>query len=274
MEGQGDFRMIESKRGSRVGPWAAAVAIAASSGFWGESALAKTFFNSYVSFELPERWECDFRDTEFVCRNSNDPKSKREAVIILTAKEVGPQDNLTDYQAHLTGARMLPSRTSAVPQPSKVLRVDQKRIADQVWIDGFHLASEVPNYYTRYLATTKDKIGILVTFSAHTTVYANYVNEFLRSIESLRVTVSRSTLAGGGDGQGGPGGAGGPGFESAFPGLEEPEDPTSSGKSGGAAVGMLFAAGGMGLGALALLLLLKRRKEDKSVKKGPPGPRR
>lgn len=265
--------MIESRRGSRVGTWAVAIAIAGIFGSWGESASAKTFFNSYVSFELPERWECDLRDTEFVCRNSNDPKSKREAVIILTAKEVGPQDNLTDYQAHLTGARMLPSRTSAVPQPSKVLRVDQKKIADQVWIDGFHLASEVPNYYTRYLATTKDKIGILVTFSAHTTVYANYVNEFLRSIESLRVTVSRSTLAND-DPQSGNPGPGAPGFPSAFPGLDEPDDPTSSGKSGGGAVGMLFAGGGLGLGALALLLLLKRRKEEQKGKKGPPGPRR
>lgn len=244
--------------------FAAAIAAAA-------PAHAKTFSNSYVSFELPERWECEFRDTEFVCRNNNDPQAKREAVIILTAKEVGPQDNLVDYEAHLKTPRTLPSRTG-VPQPSQMLRTEKNQIADQVWIDGLHVASEVPNYYTRYLATVKDKIGILVTFSAHSTVYPKYVQEFMRAIRSLRVTFSRSALAANRDGEGGLNGAsGGGGFDAL---VDDAADPMNgSGGGGSSAVGLAFAGGGIALGALGLLLLL-RRKKDAKPRSGPPSIRR
>ena len=50
-----------------------------------------------------------------------------------------------------------------------------------------HLGSEVPYYYTRYLATVKVQIAILVTFSAHQRYYTKYSNDFFKAILSLRV---------------------------------------------------------------------------------------
>ena len=35
-------------------------------------------------------------------------------------------------------------------------------INDHPWLDGLHLNSEIPGYYTRYLATIKDQLAILV----------------------------------------------------------------------------------------------------------------
>lgn len=57
------------------------------------------------------------------------------------------------------------------------------------------MGSEVTSYYTRYLATIKDRIAILVTFSAHQAHYTKYSKDFIRAIESLRVVATKDLLA-------------------------------------------------------------------------------
>lgn len=152
---------------------------------------AGLFHNAYVSFELPDRWNCRVEETEWVCASQfADP---REAIIVLTAKEVGPQDSLAAYEAHLKTPRTITTRKGA-PLKSSVISVKSRRINDFDWMDGFHENSEVPHYYTRYLATTKDKIAVLVTFSAHKRYYTKYSGDFFRSIQSLRVIATANTL--------------------------------------------------------------------------------
>lgn len=156
---------------------------------------AKLFRNAYVSFELPEdTWSCNLEQTEWVCRSS-DPKASREAIIILTAKEVGPTDSFEAYMKHLstpqpTAYKTQANLTSKVVYPSK-----QVMINDHNWVDGLHLASEVPNYYTRYLATIKDKIAVLVTLSAHSDYYTRYSKDFFKTVQSLRVIATKNLLA-------------------------------------------------------------------------------
>lgn len=157
---------------------------------FGTSAQAKLFSNSYVSFELPPNWDCQREGTEWTCVSQFSQKSK-EAIIILTAKEVGPNDSIERYQAHLKEPRLLPNK-SGPPIPSKVVSVQTRMISNHSWIDALHLGSEVTTYYTRYLATVKDRVGILVTFSAHRSQYAQYANDFIRAIESLKVTTTKN----------------------------------------------------------------------------------
>src|SRR6185312_5686077 len=131
------------------------------------TAHAKRFRNAYVSFELPPNWNCKLEGSEWVCENEFSNKTK-EAIIILTAKE--------------------------------------RMISNQMWIDGMHLGSEVGPYFTRYLATIKDKIAILVTFSAHKEQYTKYSADFIKAIESLRVVATKDSLGDRGGGVGfGPG---------------------------------------------------------------------
>lgn len=156
------------------------------------SASAKLFSNSYISFELPPEWNCSQEGTEWVCI-SKLSKEAKEAMIILTAKEVGPSDSLAAYMNYLKQPRVLPAKTGA-PKQSKVLQVTQRNISNHPWVDSLHLGSEVPSYYTRYLATVKDRIAILVTFSAHKPSYTRYSNDFIRAINSLRVTASKDIL--------------------------------------------------------------------------------
>ena len=153
---------------------------------------ATLFRNAYVSFELPPNWSCNLEGTEWVCISQFSQKSK-EAIIILTAKEVGPTDTFQTYTTHLKTPRTIPG-PNGKPVTSKVYHVTPRQISNHQWIDGMHLGSEVGSYYTRYLATIKERIAILVTFSAHQTHYTKYSNDFLKAITSLRVVASKDLL--------------------------------------------------------------------------------
>jgi hypothetical protein len=158
------------------------------------SLQAKTFRNAYLSFELPPTWNCVLEQTEWVC-HSEMAKEAKQAVIILTAKEKGSTDSFEQYTAHLNTPRVIPGLQNEKVQ-SKIFHVKQVKIKDQAWVDGWHQNSEVINYYTRYLATIKDKIAILVTFSAHKKFYTQYSQDFFNAISSLTVIASANLLRG------------------------------------------------------------------------------
>lgn len=163
------------------------------------TAHAKRFRNAYVSFELPPNWNCKLEGSEWVCENDFAQRTK-EAIIILTAKEVGPTDTMPAYLAHLQSPRSIPGR-GGQPTRSQIIHVKERMIGNHMWVDGMHLGSEVGPYFTRYLATIKDRIAILVSFSAHKQHYTKYSADFIKAVESLRVVATKDTL---GDRAGGP----------------------------------------------------------------------
>lgn len=158
----------------------------------GASADAKLFRNAYVQFELPSAWNCGLEGTEWVCSSQNKIDAK-ESIIILTAKEVGPQDSFTNYQNYLKTPKQVQS-LNGKPIMSQVKSVRLRQINDHQWVDALHLGSEIPGYYTRYLATVKDKLAILVTLSAHQKYYTKYSNDYFKAVESLRVVFSKDLL--------------------------------------------------------------------------------
>lgn len=158
------------------------------------SAHAKVFRNAYIAFEMPETWKCNLEQTEWVCRSEQNKESK-EAIIILTAKEVGPTDTFALYESHLNSPITVNLRGGGASESKIVYKAKSVQINDQPWVDSLHLGSEVPNYFTRYLATIKDKIAILVTFSAHKQYYTKYSQDFFKAVMSLRVIASKNLLA-------------------------------------------------------------------------------
>jgi hypothetical protein len=55
------------------------------------------------------------------------------------------------------------------------------------WVDALHLESEIPGFFTRYFATIKDDIGVLVTYSVAKSKYADYRKDFDNMINTLKV---------------------------------------------------------------------------------------
>lgn len=154
------------------------------------SANARSFKNAYLSFEIQDNWKCKPEQSEFVCR-AEDPQEAKEAVIILTAKEVGPPDTFAAYSEHLSKPVPLALKTGGTMMSTITIPPREYTVNDQKWLDALHSNSEVQNYYTRYLATIKDKIAILVTFSAHSKFYSKHSANFMKTIQSLRVIAAK-----------------------------------------------------------------------------------
>lgn len=148
-------------------------------------AQAKRFANGYTEFELPPGWQCVIEGSEWVCQ-SEDKDRKKEAIIILAAKKRGSQDNLANYQKYLNQSKnyQLPG---AKMQKSEPKSVKVKNIHGQNWVDALHLASEVPGFYTRYLASVKADIGVAITFSVTKSLYNAYKGIFDNVIASMRI---------------------------------------------------------------------------------------
>lgn len=146
---------------------------------------AKTFSSQFSEFELPNGWECVLEGSEWVCQSDNKDR-KKEAIIILAAKYRGEQDSLDQYQLYLKAPKAF-TLPGGKTQISEAKSVSLREINGQKWIDALHLASEVPGFYTRYLATVKDTLGIAVTFSVAKDHYDGYQDIFEKIIATLKV---------------------------------------------------------------------------------------
>ena len=172
-----------------------------------EPAEAKLFRNKYISFQLPNKWACYLDNTAWICRHAlskkcqgkgssskecqTQRKKTKEAIIILAAKEVGPKDTFKEYITHLKTPRPIVTKKGRRSK-SQIKHVKRVKIQGHGWIDGMHLSSEIPHYFTRYLATIKGNIAVLVTFSAHKLYYTKYSADFYKAIKSLRVLATKS----------------------------------------------------------------------------------
>ncbi|PIP89584.1 MAG: hypothetical protein COW01_11445 [Bdellovibrionales bacterium CG12_big_fil_rev_8_21_14_0_65_38_15] len=159
------------------------------------SANAKRFTSQFCEFELPPGWECALEGTEWVCQSTNEQR-KKEAIIILAAKERGPQDSMMEYEAYLKKNKtfMLPGGKTQVSEPKDI---KLREVNGQNWVDSLHLASEVPGFYTQYLATVKESLGIAVTFSVGKDFYDSYRGVFENIISTMRVFVPKKYQQGG-----------------------------------------------------------------------------
>lgn len=146
---------------------------------------AAKFANQFVEFELPPQWQCNLEGAEWVCQSLNEQK-KRDAIIVLAAKLKGDQDSLDQYLTYLKNSKVYTSiKGSTVKSDPKYAKNIQ--IGDHPWVDSLHLQSEIPEFYTRYLATVKNDIGVLVTYSINKTKYAEYQPIFEAMVNTLKV---------------------------------------------------------------------------------------
>jgi len=161
-----------------------------------EFVFAKTFTSQFTEFELPRGWSCQLEGSEWVCQSENEQR-KKEAIIILAAKLRGKQDDLAQYQEYLQQVKTfkLPGGKTQVSEPkyTKKLKIQTQ---NHNWIDSLHMASEVPGFYTRYLATVKGELGVAVTFSVAKDHYNSYKPIFDQIIETLRVFSTKKQVSG------------------------------------------------------------------------------
>ncbi len=147
--------------------------------------FATKFANQFTEFELPPQWQCSLEGAEWVCQSTNELK-KKDAIVVLAAKLKGDQDSLDQYLSYLKA-----TKTYTSPQ-GKPVKSDPKyaktiNVNGQAWVDSLHLESEIPGFYTRYLATVKTDIGVLVTYSINKTKYQQYLEDMDNLVRTLKV---------------------------------------------------------------------------------------
>ncbi len=157
----------------------------------GSDAFAKRFASKYCEFELPPGWDCALEGSEYVCQSENADR-KKEAIIILAAKIRGEQDSIDEYMAYLKKSKEynLPGGKKQISEPKNTKLTS---INDHQWVDALHLASEVPGFYTRYLATVKEDLGVAVTFSVTKDLYSSYLTVIDKLVSTLRVFRQKKT---------------------------------------------------------------------------------
>ena len=151
----------------------------------GPSAWAAKFANQFTEFELPPQWSCNLEGAEWVCQSADENK-KRDAIIVLAAKLKGDQDSLDQYLEYLKTSKVFNS-VDQKQIKSEAKYAKTVNINGQPWVDALHLESEIPGFYTRYLATVKADIGVLITYSINKSKYADYQRDFENMIKTLKV---------------------------------------------------------------------------------------
>ncbi|MGZ3689332.1 MAG: hypothetical protein ACXWPM_09665 [Bdellovibrionota bacterium] len=149
------------------------------------ASFAAKFANQFTEFELPPQWQCNLEGAEWVCQNTNDAK-KRDAIIVLAAKLKGDQDSLDQYLTYLKSNKTYNS-VQGKPVKSEMKYAKTVNINGQAWVDALHMESEIPGFYTRYLATVKQDIGVLVTYSINKGKYQQYLDDFDAMVKTLKV---------------------------------------------------------------------------------------
>ena len=153
--------------------------------FGSTPASAAKFANQFTEFELPPQWQCNLEGAEWVCQSTNEAK-KRDAIIVLAAKLKGDQDSLDQYLTYLKAAKTYTS-VQGKPVKSEPKYAKNVNLSGQAWVDALHMESEIPGFYTRYLATVKQDIGVLVTYSINKNKYQQYLDDFENMVKTLKV---------------------------------------------------------------------------------------
>lgn len=149
-------------------------------------AFAKAFKSQFVSLQLPPNWDCKQEELDWVCQPDN-LSERSEAILIIVTKAMNDiDDTFEKYEEILKQPRPMRDLLGN-SYKSEVRFVRPRDIKGQKWIDSLHLGSEIPGFYTRYVASIKEKVAGLVTYSIAESVYAKYAPILDQMIDSLEL---------------------------------------------------------------------------------------
>jgi hypothetical protein len=150
------------------------------------SSWSKTFKTQFIKFELPPNWDCKQEEIDWVCQPDN-LAERSEAMIVVVTKAVNEvDDNFPKYEEVLKTPRAMRDLLGNAYQ-SQVKYVRPRQIKGQQWVDALQLGSEIPGFYTRYVASIKDKVAGLITYSVAESVYPKYAPILDQMIDSVEI---------------------------------------------------------------------------------------
>lgn len=151
-----------------------------------QESAAKRFKTEFIELELPPGWDCTKEEIDYVCQPDN-LTHRSEAIVIVAVKNVNPvDDNFEKYQEVLNESREMRDLLGNNYQ-SEVKYVRFKEILEKRWIDSLQFGSEIPGFYTRYVASIEGKIAGLVSYSIAESVYAKWSPILEKMLGTMRL---------------------------------------------------------------------------------------
>ena len=138
----------------------------------------------YVSFEHPEGWRCELSQGVFICQSQTDP-DRKESIVMSIATIATEWDSLDNYENYLNTPKTIQDEEGN-SLTSKVTVTRRRNINGTVWIDSLQYNSELPGFWSRYLATVQNKLAILITYIVSDEQYSKMAPQFERMIASLK----------------------------------------------------------------------------------------
>lgn len=149
---------------------------------WALPALAlKT---AYVSFDHPDGWRCELSQGVWICQSTLEGE-RRESVVLSIATMATEWDSVDNYLEYLKKPRTI-TDDQGKPVESKVTYARKRDINGVVWVDSLQVNSELPGFWSRYVATVHNKLAILITYVVSQEQYQRLAPQFERMVASLR----------------------------------------------------------------------------------------
>lgn len=162
--------------------------------FFSSLIQAKTFKSKFIRLELPSNWDCKQEERDWVCQPDN-LAERNEVILVIVIKEVDPQDDNFDKYEKILSTQKDMRDLLGNSYKSNVKYTKRSTIQGQVWVDSLHFGSEIPGFYTRYIASIDQKIAGLVTYSVAETVYPKWAEVMDRLVNSLKLEFDPKAFA-------------------------------------------------------------------------------
>lgn len=143
---------------------------------------------AYVSFEHPEGWKCELNQGVWICQSSLET-DRKESVVLSIATMASEWDSIENYEKYLKEPRNIQDEDgSTITSTVKYART--RNINGVVWVDSLQFNSELPGFWSRYLATVHNsgqtKLAILITYIVSEERYQQLAPAFERMVASLK----------------------------------------------------------------------------------------
>lgn len=136
---------------------------------------------AYVKFDHPEGWKCELAEGVWICQSTLNP-DRRESLVMSIAALASEWDSIENFEEYLKQPRELQGESSI---SSEISYTRRRNINGHIWIDSLQHNSELPGFWTRYLATVNQKLAVLITYIVSDEHYSKLAPQFERMVVSL-----------------------------------------------------------------------------------------
>lgn len=149
-------------------------------------ANAKQFKTQFFSLDLPPNWDCTKEELDWVCQPDNLHERSEVFMVIVTKAVDTTDDSIEKYQELLNQPRMMRDLLGN-PYKSEVRYTRINKVRDRDWVDSLQFGSEIPGFYTRYLASIADKVAGLITYAIGESSYAKWSPVMERMVGTIEL---------------------------------------------------------------------------------------